>query len=60
MTSREKREVKHRTKAEARMTSKEERRRLHEERIRDAKRGKAERLRCKRMAAASEARRRRN
>ncbi len=59
MTSREKREVKQRTRAEARMTSKEERRRLHEGRIRDAKRGKAERLRCKRMAAASEARGRR-
>ncbi|KAL3816849.1 hypothetical protein ACHAXA_005127 [Cyclostephanos tholiformis] len=51
MTSREKKELKFRMKMESRDASREEKRRLHEQRIRDAKRGKAERLRSKRMVA---------
>jgi hypothetical protein len=50
MTTREKKELKHRMKTEARTAIREEKRRLHEERIREAKRGRAERLKSKNAA----------
>ena len=50
MTSREKREIKLRMKTEARPARGGEKKRLHEERIREAKRGNAERLQSRRTA----------